>query len=140
MNILVTSAGRRVSLIRGFMDAAKDRDAKTGDPASATRVYTADLRPDLSAACQVSDGSFPLPHVRSEDCPAALLKLCRAEQIRVVVPTIDTELLVLSTLRDELSNHGMELLVSDPGLITVCRDKRLTAEFFGRHGLATPAL
>lgn len=143
MNILVTSAGRRVSLVRGFMDAVKAREtgrqASSPDP-QGIRVYTADLRPDLSAACQISDGFFLLPHVRSEEYPEALLDLCRAQKVRVVVPTIDTELQVLSTLRDTFASHGIELLVCDPALITICRDKRLTADFFDRHGLHTPAL
>lgn len=143
MNILVTSAGRRVSLVKGFMDAVKNR--KDGQETAGTdlrdiRVYTADMRPDLSAACHVSDGAFLLPHVRSQDYPEALLDLCRKENVRVVVPTIDTELMVQSALRDRFADHGIELLVCDPDLITLCRDKRLTADFFGRYGLRTPEL
>mgnify|MGYP001815292668 CR=1 FL=1 len=139
MSILVTSAGRRVSLVKGFMEAARARDAASAEQRE-TRVYTADMRPELSPACLVSDGSFPLPHAQSEAYPQALLDLCRQAKIKVVVPTIDTELLTLATLREEFAAQGVELLVSDRALIETCRDKRLTAEFFVGRELNSPAL
>ena len=52
-NILITSAGRRVSLVRFFQKELKSffTDAK---------VFTTDLNPNYAAACQISDGFLNL--------------------------------------------------------------------------------
>ena len=51
MNILITSAGQRVSLVRAFQ-----KELKTLYPDK--KVFTTDLFPELSAACNVSDKYF----------------------------------------------------------------------------------
>jgi len=129
--VLLLSAGRRVSLLRGFQEVMAARGG---------RALAGDMRPHLSAACQIAEASFALPHVLSEAYPAALHALCRAQDIRLVVPTIDTELGVLAELRPAFARDGIALAVSDPALVADCADKRRTARLFADHGLATPAL
>lgn len=131
MNILITSAGRRVSLVRAFM---KERS----ELIPGARIYTADMKPMLSSACQVSDGSFELPHACSPAFGEALLGLCIEYDIKAVVPTIDTELKTLAGLRSAFGNHGIEIVVSDENVVNICRDKRLTHSFFDDLGLVPP--
>lgn len=128
-NILVLSAGRRVSLVRAFQTAAKS---------FAVKVFTADMNPDFSAACQISDAAFYLPHVRTEHYEHDLLQLCLTKGIGIVVPTIDTELPKLAALRTSFALHGIRVVVSDELHITACRDKRLTHQLFDRLGLEYP--
>jgi len=128
-NVLILSAGRRVSLVRAFQTAAK---------AYAAKVFTADMKPDFSAACQISDGAFYLPHVKTEQYDSALLQLCQTHGIGIVIPTIDTELLRLADLRQDFAAHGIRIVVSDQAHIRACRDKRLTHQLFDRIGLAYP--
>ncbi|MCU0363262.1 MAG: ATP-grasp domain-containing protein [Bacteroidales bacterium] len=128
MNILITSAGRRVSLVREFMTEIK---ALTGEG----KVFTADMNPMLSSACQVSDGAFRVPHASSDGFGRELLRICSENDIRLIIPTIDTELLPLSGIRDSLAGAGTEIVLSEQELIRKCRDKRLTQEFFRRAGL-----
>jgi len=130
-NILVLSAGRRVSLVRGFQSALSTREG---------RVFAADMQPQLSAACQVADAHFVLPHCLSDEFPGALAQLCREHEIAVVIPTIDTELQVLGSLADEFLTAGVTLLVSDVEIINACRDKRKTSVFFSRYGLDAPEI
>ena len=131
-NILVLSAGRRVSLLRGFQDAAGVREGM--------RVFAADARPALSAACQSADAAFELPRVNTPDYADALLKLCRENDIKLVVPTIDPELPVLAALQPAFAEEDIDLVVCAPSLVDAFADKRNTAEFFRERGLATPGL
>ncbi len=131
MNVLILSAGRRVSLVRGFMDAMKEYGGS---------VFTADLNPELSAACQIADRHIKLPHCQSPEFTDELLSVCKSENISLVIPTIDTELLLLSASRAGFAQAGIELLISNEKIISLCRDKRLTGEFFESIGLQTPAL
>ncbi|PTQ90035.1 ATP-grasp domain-containing protein [Agitococcus lubricus] len=133
MNILILSAGRRVSLVRDFQ-----RDARQLLPN--THVFAADLKPHLSAACQVADRHFVLPSVRSAEYPQALLALCLAENISLVVPTIDTELLVLANHKAEFLQQGIHLVISDEALVKRCRDKRLTIDLFNEIGIDSPQM
>ena len=90
MNILITSAGQRVSLVRAFQKQLKSvfPDGK---------VYTTDMQPQLSAACNVSDGYFQVKRVTDPGYIQELKTCCIENGITMVVPTIDTELLVLSS-------------------------------------------
>jgi carbamoyl-phosphate synthase large subunit len=129
--ILILSAGRRFSLIRSFKDAA----AKHG-----ILTIAGDARPDMSSACYQADKRILLPHVRAEDYAAALIEYCAENDVRLVVPTIDTEVLRLSELREDLRGVGTEAVVCDPSLARICRDKRLTSEFFAVRGLQSPIM
>ena len=132
MNVLVLSAGRRVSLVRAFQEAMRRLELPG-------RVLTADMRPALSAACQVAERR-ELPYVLSEEYPEALARLCQEEGIALAIPTIDTELAVLAGLREKFAARGTELVVSNLDLVRRCRDKRLTQGLFEGIGLPTPRL
>lgn len=131
MNILITSAGQRVSLVRSFQTELK-KYFENG------QVFTTDLNPILAPACHVSDQSFTVPRVTSPEYIDQLLQLCLNNQIKLVVPTIDTELLVLSENIEYFKQQGIHLLVSEPGLVRECRDKRLINQFFENHGICIP--
>lgn len=128
-NILLLSAGRRVSLARALRNIAEENGA---------RLYTADMRPEMSAACQDHGLFMPLPAVVDPDYPSALASLCERLQIGLVIPTIDTELRVLADLHDDFLAAGTALIVCDHDLIAIARDKRRTAEFFASFGVNSP--
>jgi carbamoyl-phosphate synthase large subunit len=130
-NVLILSAGRRVSLVRGFQDAML---------AYGNKVYAADISPELSAACQVADESFLLPRCNESHYSQAIEKLCVEKNIGLVIPTIDTELLLLSRLKEKLSELSIDIIVSDREIIEACRDKRKTSSFFKNTDLPTPTL
>ncbi len=130
-NVLVLSAGRRVSLVKAFQKALIDLNVDGN-------VYGADLNPSMSAACNVLTESFSLPHVLSGDYAKELKKLCIDQSIRLVVPTIDTELLKLATIKDDFLSAGINIVVSDLSLVKLCRDKRLTHQLFDEIGFRYP--
>jgi carbamoyl-phosphate synthase large subunit len=58
----------------------------------------------------------------------ALLDICRREQVDVVVPTVDTELLPLALDRERYAESGVTLVVASEHTLRVCLDKWLLAE------------
>lgn len=130
-NILLLSAGRRVELLQAFKNECKARGLNS-------RVLAADFNPKMSAACYVADESFALPRVISNDYIDRLWALCEQEDVGLVIPTIDTELLRLTKVKDQFAEQGIHLVVSDEDLMKKCRDKRLTALLFSSLGIETP--
>ncbi len=130
-NILITSAGRRVQLVRSFQI-----ELKKVFPTS--KVFTAEANPEWSSACRVSDGFFVLPRVDNENYVNSIFGLCKQNEIKIVIPTIDTELLVLSRLKNLFSLHNIEIIVSDFDLVSKCRDKRLTNLLFNELSINVP--
>ena len=130
MNVLIRSAGRRVSLLRAFR-AEVER-------VSSGQVFASDMEPGLSAACHIADRSFSVPGAQDEAFVPSLLDLCRSNDVCLLVPTIDTELQILADHRGQFSAIGTVVAVSDPEFVRICRDKRRTAEFFRARGIETP--
>jgi carbamoyl-phosphate synthase large subunit len=130
-NVLVLSAGRRVSLVNAFVKAIDDLNID-GD------VFGADMNPSMSAACNVLNKSFVLPHVLDDKYISELKKLCLKESITLVVPTIDTELLKLAKYKQEFKELGTIIVVSNSELVVPCRDKRLTHDLFNEIGFPVP--
>lgn len=131
MNILITSAGQRVSLVHAFKTELSKLVADG-------KVLTVDLNPILAPACHVADGYFQVPRVTDPNYIDTLLTICLENQIKLIVPTIDTELLVLSEHIERFQQHGIAISVSDMALVKKCRDKRLTHDLFSEYGIAIP--
>lgn len=103
------------------------------------KVYTTELNPALSPAAAVSDGCFKVPRVSDDNYISILLGVCRENRIGLVVPTIDTELLVLSEHKEVFGSVGCHILVSCAEFIRCCRDKRLTGDYLRDCGIRVPA-
>ena len=131
MKILITSAGRRVELIQCFLSAVEKLGIKA-------QIYTADINPELSPACQKSDKFFKVSSVYKKEYIAELLKICKSEGVSLLVPTIDPELDLLSQHIHDFAHIGTRLLISSPSVIEVARNKILTAKVLSEAGLSTP--
>lgn len=132
-NILILSAGRRVELVQAFQ-----KDLKLSFPHA--MVFCTDMTPELSAACQIADGYFKVPRVTSDDYIEVLEKVCLENNVGLVIPTIDTELLLLSNSRKYFLDIGVHLVISSPDFTLSCRDKRETAKFFTLHNIEQPMI
>ena len=130
-NILITSAGKRVALTRYFKETLRRFFP-------AAKVYTTDMRPDMAPAAYVSDGCFAVPRVTASEYPDLLFSLCREHGVGIVVPTIDTELMVLAAQKERFAQEGIHVIVGDESFVGVCRDKRLTGDFFAAHDIRVP--
>ena len=131
-NILITSAGKRVVLVQIFQRTLREMGFQA-------KVYTTDMRPSMAPAGIISDGCIPVPRCTADNYIDCLLDICRERQIGVIIPTIDTELLVLAENHQRFMEQGVRLAVADKAFIRICRDKRLTSDFFRQVGIAVPA-
>lgn len=132
-NILIMSAGRRVELVEIFKLAAQKKS-----PGS--KVFTTDMLPGLAPACEVSDGAIAVSRVTDDGYIDSLKQICVEYEIGLLVPTIDTELLLLSSFRDEFENIGANIVISSRDLIGLCRDKRKTASLFEQLDIDRPEI
>lgn len=127
-NILISSAGRRVSLVRFFQ-----RELKLVFPDA--KVIASDASPERSAACRVADDYFAVPRISSGNYIAETLRLCLEFGIRLVIPTIDTELIILAQNVALFKMNGIDIVISDADVVQIFRDKRKTHDFFQEYGI-----
>jgi len=129
-NLLFTSAGRRVGLVRAFR---REMDA-LGHPGS---IVTADVRSDAPAH-YFADRHLLLPPVDAPGYLDALLGACERHGIGWLIPLIDPELTVLAANRSLFEAIGTTVVLSSAETVRLSSDKRLTYAFFREHGIATP--
>lgn len=131
LRILITSAGRRVELIRCFRKAAMSIGM-------GLEVHACDFDPALSAGCREADHSFGVPLCSAPDYADVLFDYCRTNSIGLLVPTIDPELMPLAQARDRFAAAGTLVHVSGPETIAIVRDKERTTDVLRAAGVPVP--
>lgn len=132
-NILITSAGRRVSLVQEFKKTALDFSEDI-------KVFTTDMEPRMAPACHVSDGYFQVSSAMSDSYISELLEICKSNSIGIIVPTIDTCLPYLAEKRQRFEEIGTHVIVSSIDFVNICCDKRKSFKFFNANGIETPRM
>ncbi len=131
LRMVLSSAGRRVGLLRAFRSSA---DALGVD----LELFACDLRPEWSSACMEADYAFAVPPATSQDFIVAMLGYCERHSISLVVPTIDTELILYSRARDRFAAIGTTVAIGSVELVEMARDKLATARFLVEAGIPSP--
>lgn len=126
-NVLITAASRRVALVQGFQRALA---ARTGG-----RVIVTDINP-LSPAVHVADRAYLVPLSSSPDYLPEIAAICVAEHVRLVVPTIDDELELFASAKQEFAQRGVAVAVSNPDTASLCNDKHATCAHLRARGVA----
>ena len=132
-NIIITSSGRRVSLVNYFK-----KELKKIYPSG--KVIALDSKINLSAAAQIADIALPISNVGNDKYISDLLNICLENDVKLVIPTIDAELEMMAQHRDAFKKQGVELLVSNSNFIDICNDKTKSHTFFIKNGIATPKI
>ena len=131
--ILISSAGRRVELLRAF------RRTLTGLAApgtSAGRVLAADSS-WYSSAFHDADQAFLVPRCTDAGFVRHMINLCTRHRIDLIVPTIDPELPIYAAARDEFSAVGTTVAVSSPAVVAIAADKVATHRWLTSAGFPT---
>jgi carbamoyl-phosphate synthase large subunit len=129
--VLISSAGRRVSLFECFRRAAADLNIKV-------RLLACDAEPTLSAGCRVADEAFQVPPCEDPRFIDVICDLAQRHGVALVVPTIDPELEPLAAASSRFASFGTRVLVSPPAVIKVARDKLETARVLNAAGVPVP--
>jgi carbamoyl-phosphate synthase large subunit len=127
-NVLVVAAGRRTTLVLAFVEETHSRGA---------RAFAGDVDP-LAPALFLADEAVRLPHTDSGNYIEAVLGFVRGSGIRLLVPTIDTDLSVLAANRDAFLSAGCHVAISSPAFVAITLDKWATVDAFARVGIAVP--
>ena len=130
MKILFTSVGRRVELVQAFKNSAEKLKIEL-------IIYGVDIS-TTAPALFFCDKSLQICRINDANYIPSLIKICKDEEIDVLIPTIDTDLLVLSQFKTQFEEFGTKVLISEENKIKICRDKRTTAMFFKDIGLLSP--
>lgn len=130
ISILFTSVGRRVELMQAFRNAANRMGIRL-------KIIGADIS-DTAPALAYCDEIVIVPRISSPDYIPSLVRVCQERNINALVPTIDTDLLLLSKEKQRFAEIGTTVFVSAADKIAICRDKRVTSEYFASIGLSAP--
>lgn len=128
MNILLTSAGRRVSLLRAFRRAVKELKG--------SKIMAADCDP-IAPALFEADEAFILPRASSDEYIDELISICKKKKIDLVIPLIDPELPLLAKNKNIFSKIGCIVAVSSQETINIGNDKLATWQFFSSNRIPT---
>ncbi len=130
VNVLITSVSKKVWLVQAFKNALKQ--AKL-----VGNIVSVDSDP-LSAGLYVSDKHYLVPPSGDKAFITKIIDICRKENIKLIIPTRDEELLEFSERKEEFKEHGIEIMVSDKKIIDICRDKYKFFQFLKVNNIPTP--
>lgn len=128
MKLLFTCVGRRVELIQEFKKAAYELKIDL-------EIFGADVT-ESAPALHFCDHTVLAPRISDLTYLPTLQAICKEKKIDALIPTIDTDLLLLSQHKNEFGNT--RVIISDTEKIALCRDKRRTADYFESVGLKSP--
>ena len=132
LNVLILSAGRRVELVNIW----KNSISKFNDYDS--KIFACDINTEFAPACYVADQKFDICKCSNANYIPMLLEKCLENNINLVIPTIDNELIPLSEEKDLFNQNGIEVIVSDVNFIHKCTDKRETYILFNEINVDSP--
>lgn len=128
INVLITAASRRVSLVRSFRVALQKVQAN---------VITVDY--DVhSPALFFSDKHYKVPLVNDPEYLSTIDCICAKENVGVIIPTIDQELQIWADNKDAFADKNIAVIISPPDTVAICNDKFSTHQFFKSQGLPFP--
>ena len=126
MNILFTGAGRRDYIMEDFRDVLQPLGGA---------VYAMNSHA-WSPAFQLADHSVVSPPASDTAFPDFLLEFCKIHHIDALLTLIDTDMQVLSILRNELAALGTRLILPSEEVLHICRDKVKLNGWLHELGLA----
>ncbi len=128
VKILFTCIGRRIELLQAYREAARKNNIDL-------KIIGVDS--SLTApALFFCDDKVQSPRISDPGYIPFLIKYCSDNNVDVLIPTIDTDLMLLSEHKNDFRNT--RVIISSKESIKICRDKRLTGAFFKEIGLECP--
>jgi len=127
LNILVTSAGRRVKIVQYLKDTLSTQNGK---------VIATDC--DLNApALYFADEYELIPRIDDENYLSSILALCEKHRIDGIISLIDPELEILAMNKAKFEEIGTKLILSPLDMIEYSFDKQETYHYLSELGIAT---
>ncbi len=128
-NILLSCAGRRVELMK-ILERTQLFMGIEGC------VVATDAQPFAPAFIEARQREI-VPRVTDPKFVDCMLDVCARNDVKWVIPTIDTELPILAEARPRFEAAGIDVMVSSPETIAIGMDKRATHKWFVENGFPT---
>src|SRR5262245_24288819 len=128
VNVLVTAASRRVPLVRAFRTAV--------ERIGRGRVITTDMNP-LSPALYFGHKHYIVPLTTDRHYIAIIESICDAEEVNLIIPTIDDELPIFGRELPRFVRAGIDVAVSSEKTSDICNDKYQTYLFCKANDIRT---
>ena len=126
-NILITSASRKVSLVRNFKKTLNN----TG------KIYAADINVN-SPALYFADEFLILPRSDDPNFINFLIGFCKEKDIKLIIPTRDEELMLFAKNKEVFGEINVKIMVSDVETIEICQDKEKFINFCENNEFGIP--
>lgn len=124
LTLLLTSVGRRVELVRHFLQYAEHNPGRL-------RVIATEIDPHSPAAQVMGDEVRIVPRTDNPAYVPTIVDLCRSEQVGAVLPLIDPDISVLGEA------HEVPLASVGPAAAAMVSDKWLTYRWLSDQGIPT---
>ena len=128
-NILITSASRKVNLVKAFKNALNQEGGG--------KVIAVDID-HLSSALFYSDLSYIVPRSTEPSFIHTILNLCKKHQVKLLIPSRDEELEIFAENKEKFNKIGTKVMVSDPNVIEICLDKLKFVRFCEDNNIPIP--
>lgn len=131
INVLFSSIGRRVELVQYFKRASE----KLNIESKLIGIDNNKTAPGL----RFVDNYYLVPKVNDPNFIKEVIEICKKENISMIIPTIDTELILYSENKEKIFREsGAKVIVSDLNSIKIMRDKIRTEVFLKEKGFKVP--
>jgi carbamoyl-phosphate synthase large subunit len=127
VNVLFTSAGRRVELLRAFQRAYRSLGLRG-------KIHVTDANP-LAPAFQAAELSHAVPRLADPEYVPALLEIVRAQKIKLIFPLIDPDIPILASRRAEFEALGARVMTPDAAGAEAANDKWKTFRLYRDIGV-----
>ncbi|GAA0434857.1 ATP-grasp domain-containing protein [Lentibacillus halophilus] len=133
INVFILSAGRRVELVQCFQHATRKLDVKSN-------IVAGDCS-DTAPALYFADRTYKLPRINEDNYISSIIDACNQENISLIVPTIDTELLLLAKNKNYIEEKiKAKVMISDYKTVEICRNKINTQKFLEENNFGIPKM
>lgn len=119
-NVLVTSASKKIGLLKAIKKAANKISNEI-------KIFAGDTNPN--ALCKYFSDDFYLMPMTINSSKSDILKWCKKNNISAIVPTRDGELLFWANWKLDLLNNGIRVMVSGLQSVEICLDKLLFSSY-----------
>lgn len=123
MSILITSASAKLRLVDAFQQAALSVGSK---------IIAVDCDSECLAA-KYADHFYTIKKDYEKGYAQALLEMCRAHDIALIIPTRDGELIKLASMQQDFDDLGVLLPLPTIEMLEIILDKSLFYEFCLAH-------
>ena len=129
MNILITSASRKVSLVKAFQRALREEGKGN--------VIAIDAVP-RSAALFFADIAYTVESGTDTKYLKTILKICSTHDVKLIIPTRDEELPFFASHIEHFQKSGITIMVPTLQTVKICQDKYHFNQFCQNNDFEIP--